>query len=361
VRPRTQLLSGGSAHSLSTSEHPERKTTYAACWDYTSPDTLPGVRTYTSEKLPCGNMNQEHHPEHAARYAEALRERIEQKGILRELAGYPNFVVWRYQLVEGKRKKPPFNPNTHQPASPTDSTTWGTLACAFHALVTGQYQGIGFMLSRSPFTGIDLDHCIEKGKLLPWAQEIIRVLDTYTEYSPSWNRATGTGGVHLLVAGKPPASKKVGNVELYGEKHYLTITTNHLPGTPTTINSRQEALDALYRYIAPPGEKKPFQNTRGGVRGEPLTGLPEEAERDELLQRLLRGDSTGYTSQSSADFVLVLKLLHWTDDNIELTRQLFLESGLYREKTGRKTGSTTYLDMTIHNALKKRRNPPMRR
>jgi len=36
-------------------------------------------------------------------------------------------------------------------------------------------------------------------------------------------------------------------------------------------------------------------------------------------------------------------------------------SGLYREKTERKTGSTAYLDMTIHNALKKRRNPPMRR
>jgi primase-polymerase (primpol)-like protein len=80
-----------------------------------------------------------------------------------------------------------------------------------------------------------------------------------------------------------------------------------------------------------------------------------------VLQRLMRGDITGYESQSSADFVLVLKLLHWTGDNIELTRQLFRESGLYREKTERKTGETTYLDMTIHNALRKRRNPPMRR
>lgn len=89
--------------------------------------------------------------------------------------------------------------------------------------------------------------------------------------------------------------------------------------------------------------------------------LPPEAERDELLQRLSRGDSTGFASQSSADFVLVLKLLHWTGDNIELTRQLFRESGLFREKTERKTGSATYLDMTIANAIKKRRNPPMKR
>jgi len=98
------------------------------------------------------------------------------------------------------------------------------------------------------------------------------------------------------------------------------------------------------------------------VYGVPLSELPPEAERDELLQRLLQGDITGYASQSSADFVLIMKLLHWTGDNIALTRQLFLESGLYRkDKTERKTGATTYLDMTIHNALKKRRNPPMRR
>jgi primase-polymerase (primpol)-like protein len=53
----------------------------------------------------------------------------------------------------------------------------------------------------------------------------------------------------------------------------------------------------------------------------------------------------------------VLKLLHWTGDNVELTRKLFLESGLYREgKTERRTGQTDYLDMTINNAIRKRRN-----
>ena len=299
--------------------------------------------------------------EHAARYAAFLRERIETQGILRELAEYPNFVVWRYSVIDGQRKKPPCNPNTHQPASPIEPQTWGTLERALTAVKTGRYHGIGFMLSRSPFAGLDLDQSVREGKLLPWAKDIVDAMDTYTEYSPSWNKAAGTGGVHLLVEGKPPGSKKSGTIEVYGEKHYLTITTNHLEGTPATINSRQEALDALYRRLAPPVRERPFQNTGGGS-GVPLTGLPPEAERDDLLQRLLRGDITGYASQSSADFVLVMKLLHWTGDNLALTRQLFLQSGLYRhEKTERKTGSTTYLDMTIHNALKKRRNPPMRR
>ena len=306
-------------------------------------------------------MSSERHHEHAAGYAEALRERFETKGVLAELAEYPNFVVWRYRVIDGQRKKPPFNPKTHEAASPTDPRSWGRLETALTAVASGRYQGIGFMLSRSPFTGIDLDHSVKDGKLLPWAQDIVEAMDTYTEYSPSWNKTAGTGGVHLLVEGKPPGSKKAGNIEVYGEKHYLTLTTNHLAGTPTTINSRQEALEALYRAIAPPVAERLFQNTRGGS-GVPLTELPPEAERDEPLQRLLQGDSTGYASQSSADFVLIMKLLHWTGDNVALTRQLFLQSGLYRkDKTERKTGSTTYLDMTIHNALKKRRNPPMRR
>ena len=90
--------------------------------------------------------------------------------------------------------------------------------------------------------------------------------------------------------------------------------------------------------------------------------MPLEAGNDPLLQQLLRGDTTGFASPSNADFVLVLKLLHWTGDNLALTRKLFLESGLYREeKTERKTGQTTYLDMTINNALKKRKNRPMKR
>ena len=150
---------------------------------------------------------------------------------------------------------------------------------------------------------------------------------------------------------------------MYGQERFTTITTNHLAGTPATIQQRQEALDALYQRFAPAVTETTIQNTRWGVgSGSTLTELPPEAAYDAVLQRLLSGDIAGYTSQSNADFVLVLKLLHWTGDNVELTRKLFLASGLYREdKTLRKTGQTTYLDMTITNALKKRRNPPMQR
>src|SRR5205085_12031685 len=97
--------------------------------------------------------------------------------------------------------------------------------------------------------------------------------------------------------------------------------------------------------------------------GSVLTELPPEAANDAKLQRLLAGDMSAYgNDQSRADFVLVMKLLHWTGDNISLTRDLFLQSPLgQRAKAERPTGEKTYVDMTIQNVLKKRRNPPQRR
>ncbi len=303
-----------------------------------------------------------HNPQEQATYAgyaQDLRERL-QSGLLSELTPYPQFVVWKYTVEHGKLKKRPFNPRTNLPARTNDPGTWARVELSLHALTTGRYNGIGFVFAEAdPFTGTDLDACVAKdGTIAPWAQEIITTLSSYTEYSPS------KLGVHILTqATLPGAGRKTGHIEMYSHDRFFTLTTDQVPETPTTIEHRQAEIDALYRGFAPPGAKQEFQNTRVGVgSGSALTELPPEAANDMLLQQLLRGDTTGFPSPSNADFVLVLKLLHWTGDNVALTRQLFVESGLYREeKTERKTGATTYLDMTINNALKKRRNRPQRR
>jgi putative DNA primase/helicase len=209
---------------------------------------------------------------------------------------------------------------------------------------------------------IDLDHSIDKATQTitdPQAQEIVETLTSYTERSPS-----GTG-LHILAFGQLPGKGIHTAIEVYGQDRFTTITTNHLAGTPATIEQRQEAIDALYQRFAPAVIETTNQNTRLGVganAGNDLTELPPEAAHDAVLQRLLSGDIAGYTSPSNADFVLIMKLLHWTGDNVELTRSIFLASPLgQREKAQRKTGQTTYVDMTITNVLKKRRNPPMNR
>ncbi len=308
------------------------------------------------ERTPQNRLQEQRH---YVGYAQDLRERF-QSGLLVELLSYPQFVVWKYTPEQGKLKKRPFNPRTHLPARTNDSTTWARVEPSLKVLATGRYNGIGFVFSETdPFTGTDLDACVAKdGTIAPWAQEIITSLSSYTEYSPS------KLGVHILTQARlPGAGRKRGNIEMYSQDRFFTLTTDHLQGTPTTIAERQAAIAALYREFAPPEAKQEFQNTRVGVEsGLALTELPPEAANDPLLQQLLRGDTSGFHSLSNADFVLVLKLLHWTGDNEALTRKLFVESGLFREdKTERKTGATTYLDMTINNAIKKRRNPPQRR
>jgi putative DNA primase/helicase len=296
-------------------------------------------------------------------YTAMLKERFE-SGMLAGLQDLNQWVVWRAELEDGKPKKVPYNPHyshlSHiQPrASVKIPKSLGTLDAALHALETGNYSGLGFMLT-SPLVMVDLDHSYDRQRRTitdPQAEEIIHTLDSYTEASPG-------SGLHVLAYGSLPGKNIHTAIEIYSQDRFTTITTDHITGTPTSIEHRQDAINALYSQFAPPVTETIIQNIVGGVgSGSALTDLPPEAEHDAVLQRLLSGDITGYQSASNADFVLVLKLLHWTGDNVELTRRLFLESGLFRpEKTERKTGETTFLDMTINNAIRKRRNPSQKR
>lgn len=299
--------------------------------------------------------------ERFAAYAAYLQERFN-AGILTELQGLPQWVVWRQEVDrEGKPKKAPYNPKAKSAyASVKVPHSWGSLDQALSALATGIYSGIGFMIT-PPLVFFDLDHCVSKEMSEVTDQraaEIVTAINSYTEISPS-----GTG-LHVLAYGALPGKSIHTEIELYGSDRFTTITTKHIATIPRTIEHRQEEInDLYYRFAPPPLSPSLSQNTRvGEASNQHLQGLPKEAASDALLQRLLRGDIAGYKSQSSADFVLIMKLLHWTGDDIPLTRRLFLESPLgKREKAERPTGETTYVDMTINNCLRKRRNPPMRR
>ncbi len=236
------------------------------------------------------------------------------------------------------------------------------------ALATGRYNGIGFVFAESdPFTGTDLDNCVAKdGSIAAWAQEIITTLDTYTEYSPS------KLGVHLLTqASLPGTGRKIGNIGMYAAGRFFTLTTDHVPGTPFTIADRQQQQTSLYTSLVPQVPLiRSTENTRGSGAGtgEPLlrpTPTRSDAEvldkahaarSRERFQALWSGDISGYRSNSEADFTLVLYLLYWTNDDLAQTRRLFQQSKLYDpEKTDRLTGEHSYLDVTIYNALRKRR------
>src|SRR5437763_16844655 len=104
-----------------------------------------------------------------------------------ELKGSNQWVVCKYELVEGELKKPPFSPVSGYRASTRKPSTWGTFEDVKRAYGTGKYAGIGYMLTGG-LVAFDLDHCIIEGQLHELASRLVAYLGTYAESSIS-----GTG------------------------------------------------------------------------------------------------------------------------------------------------------------------------
>ena len=147
------------------------------------------------------------------------------------------WVAWKYIAKTGSDRlaKVPFNPATGSEAKSNNPATWSTYAKAASFAKRNNLPGVGFVLSADDdLTGIDLDDCRDPatGFLKPWAGELIAMAETYAEASPS-----GTG-IRLFAQGKVLKATKSdpAGVEIYGEKRYLTVTGQHVEGTPDTIN-----------------------------------------------------------------------------------------------------------------------------
>lgn len=117
------------------------------------------------------------------------------------------WVVWRYELNDDNEwTKVPSQVNDRK-ASTTDSTTWANFqrALAAYQQGRGKFDGIGFVCTvESGIVGVDLDHCVDRitHKWEPWAIEIIKTLDSYSEFSPSGS------GVRVWVKGGLPDGRR---------------------------------------------------------------------------------------------------------------------------------------------------------
>ena len=109
---------------------------------------------------------------------------------LYDLKNYPNWCVYRlFNNNSNKLSKLPFNPITHLPIKTNDSSTWSTYDNCIKALNEHSYDGIGFIFSTNdPYIGIDIDNINNKELV----KELITLLDSYTEYSPSRK------GLHII-------------------------------------------------------------------------------------------------------------------------------------------------------------------
>jgi primase-polymerase (primpol)-like protein len=143
---------------------------------------------------------------------------VDAEGIPEELKARPQWVVWK--ALGEKPDKVPYSARDGLKASSTDLLTWSTFEEALGAYEGGKYDGVGFVFSSAdPFTGIDLDRCVDPrtGEVAGWAMEVVRYFDSYTELS-----ATGTG-IHIIVRGDIPNRRK-DEVEVYSSKRFFTVT-----------------------------------------------------------------------------------------------------------------------------------------
>jgi hypothetical protein len=257
-----------------------------------------------------------------------------------ELREGRRFVLWRYELRDGKWTKPPYQPNGRH-ADSTDSETWSTLAEVAEAYRRGGWDGIGRIhLPEDNITGADGDHCRNPatGAITGKAAAAVLRLDSYTELSPS-----GTGLRAFCHGRKPGRRSRVGGFELYdgltekGEPggRYLTLTGNHLAGTPTTVNDRQAEVAAVYQRMF--GENSPFTGTAqpgaGELSDEDLLAHARAAKNGAAFQALYdRGEQSRYKSASEADLALCDHLAFWTRRDAARIDRLFRRSALMRPK-----------------------------
>lgn len=309
------------------------------------------------------------------------------------LTAREQWVCWREQERDGKLTKVPVDPTTGEHASTADDRTWASFDTArSYATSEATIAGIGFVFTTTdPFVGVDLDDCRDPdtGTLTERTQAIVRQLDSYTEVSPS-----GTG-VHVLVTGDLPGQRtRAGDVEMYEQGRYFTMTGAHLSMTPATIEARDDALTDVYEtHIqpeadddldgtgtapsaagnegqAPQGEG---QASRGEGQAPGGEGPPSNSETDvdrldaalieratnatngDAFARLWEGSTAGYPSHSEADMALCMHLAFWTGGDRTWMDELFRQSGLMREKWDEvhTADGRTYGELTLAKALAK--------
>lgn len=278
---------------------------------------------------------------------------VNQNNIPQKLKDTARFCCWRYETVKGRRTKVPYNPITGHKARTNQPITFTTFDTA--AIATG-YDGIGIHVANG-IAGIDLDHCMENGILLPWAQEIVdKFHSTYIEVSPS-----GTGvRIFCLVPDNFTYDTstyyiKKGNIEVYipgFTNRFLTVTGNALNKAEVTETTK--ALSWLlntYMLRPTPPSSSASAPSQSYLDDDSVIAKASAAQNGTKFKQLWNGDIAGYPSHSEADVALCSILAFWCGGNREQMDRLFRESGLMRDKWDEYRGIDTYGNITITKAL----------
>ena len=272
-----------------------------------------------------------------------------------ELKALRQWVLWREKQRDGKPTKIPYQVSGVKAKTDTPETWTDYQSAIEHRDL---FSGVGFVFSADdPYCGIDLDDCLDdNGKVKAWAEPIVERLKTvsYAEVSPSgngikfWTRAT----LPPEAKHKAYIVKDADAIEAYDRVRYFTVTGRG----KGNIGDGQAVIDWLVQeHLSEPQrpthttERQPAtENLNAGEVIERIRKSPQSAK----FEALMRGNTTGYGSQSEADLALCGVITFWSQETAVI-EAIFRQSALMRAKwdESRRGDKATYGQMTIEKAL----------
>lgn len=302
------------------------------------------------------------------------------------VGGYDKPPINPYTLYNGSSDKPE-SLATYDEAVAQIGKTAHVRAKGYDGLIECKVAGVGIAFSGTGVCGIDLDNVVDRERrvMTREAGEIVALMDSYTEVSPSGS------GLHIYFLGKLPENVKkiakpkpdifkteLAEYQLF-DSGYMTVSGDVVGDHD--IDERTEQVSTMYeRYfrevepIAAPSTKRPstrrptsssFSVVSSGFTyerwlydvgrlsdAEILEGIFLSDSVGKKVKALYEGDTSDYNNDHSrADQALVTYLYGFTNDRV-ITERLFRSSALYRE-SGRSTGkSRGYLERTLNKAEK---------
>lgn len=187
---------------------------------------------------------------------EKLPEKLKQCG---------RFCLWKYEMRKGRQTKVPYQISGAK-ADPGDRDTFADFLPALSAYQKGGYSGIGIGIF-DDLCAVDIDHCIEDGKLSAMAENVVCLMDSYTETSPS-----GTG---VRIIFKAPGIS-YGKDEYYINNHKMKDSRKELESALARIARLDTLAQRLYE-----------DNVDGKILDERFEKLSAiyEAEQRQLQER----------------------------------------------------------------------------
>src|SRR4051794_600195 len=200
-----------------------------------------------------------------------------------DLAGLERWVAWRPETRGGRLTKVPYAPDGRR-SKAGDPSTWGSRSAAEHRakkLINGQGGGVGLQLgdcgSDIYLAGVDLDSCLAvDGSITGWAEDIINVVRSYAEISPSGTGIKiffyiGTEDVRWFLDRIGAACNSWGckrgipgldsrnhgaAVEIYTSHRFFAVTGQHWSGSPQRLRLLDQAALNGLAALTPPAKTK---------------------------------------------------------------------------------------------------------